>query len=161
MYKNLKHTHSCLIKSPVGALSLYADNDHLVGIFYNETHSEGIPKTRNQNSPILKETIKQLENYFIGNLQNFDLPMKTNGTDFQKKVWRGLTKIPFGQTKSYGDLARSIRHPKAFRAVGTANGNNPISIIIPCHRVINSGGQLGGYGGGLDRKIFLLNLEKN
>jgi len=137
MYKNLKHTHSCLIKSPVGALSLYADNDHLVGIFYNETHSEGIPKTRNQNSPILKETIKQLENYF------------------------SLTKIPFGQTKSYGDLARSIRHPKAFRAVGTANGNNPISIIIPCHRVINSGGQLGGYGGGLDRKIFLLNLEKN
>lgn len=106
-----------------------------------------------------REAIRQLKAYFDGRLQDFDLPLKPQGTEFQLKVWQALRTIPYGQTWSYGELARHIRKPAAFRAVGAANGQNPIAVIIPCHRVIGSDGSLTGFGGGLPIKRQLLALE--
>lgn len=102
---------------------------------------------------------EQLDEYFAGNLREFDVSLDVRGTDFQRHVWELLRTIPYGETRSYGELARKLGRPQASRAVGRANGTNPVSIIIPCHRVIGSGGTLVGYGGGLDRKSALLNLE--
>lgn len=156
-------THSISIKSPVGTLSLYGEDDTLVGIYYSGTLQKKVPvklpKVLGKSSPVLKETVAQLKSYFAGNLKEFDLPLSAKGTAFQQQVWHQLTQIPYGQTISYGELAHRIQNPKACRAVGSANGKNPISIVIPCHRVINNGGRLGGYGGGLNRKSFLLGLE--
>jgi methylated-DNA-[protein]-cysteine S-methyltransferase len=108
----------------------------------------------------LAEVIRQLQAYFAGELENFDLAVSPQGTPFQQKVWSELQRIPYGETLSYGELARRIGNPKACRAVGLANGSNPISIVIPCHRVIGSNGKLTGYGGGLPIKEKLLALEK-
>ena len=107
----------------------------------------------------LREAQRQLEEYFAGERTEFSLPLESHGTDFQQRVWRALRAIPFGTTISYGELARRIGNPRAVRAVGLANGRNPISIIVPCHRVIGANGTLTGYGGGLERKRFLLALE--
>jgi len=103
--------------------------------------------------------IEEIEAYFRGKIRDFSLPLEIKGTPFQKKVWEALMSIPYGETRSYGDIAKAIGNPKAFRAVGWANAQNPIPIVIPCHRVIQSDGSLGGYGGGLELKRKLLDLE--
>ncbi len=110
---------------------------------------------------LLRETIKQLEEFFEGKRNCFDLPLEPKGTEFQKKVWDALQKIPFGETRSYGEIAKTIGNEKASRAVGMANNKNPIPIIIPCHRVIGANGKLVGYAGGLDIKEKLLKIEKD
>ena len=107
----------------------------------------------------LREARRQLEEYFAGHRREFDLPLRLHGTQFQRRVWDVLTEIPYGVTWSYGQLAKRIDHPNASRAVGLANGRNPISILVPCHRVIGANGSLTGYGGGLDRKQWLLAHE--
>nr|WP_169449722.1 methylated-DNA--[protein]-cysteine S-methyltransferase [Oceanospirillum beijerinckii] len=109
--------------------------------------------------PILQQAIQQCQEYFAGQRQNFDLPLAATGTEFQQQVWHALTQIPFGVTWSYQDLANAIGNPKAVRAVGLANGKNPISIIVPCHRVIGKNGKLTGYAGGVEQKEQLLKLE--
>lgn len=121
---------------------------------------EATHTTGREASILLKETIRQLRAYFSGKLEQFDLPLAPEGTPFQLEVWRRLCEIPYGETISYGELARRIGNPKASRAVGLANGSNPISIVIPCHRVIGSNGKLTGYGGGLPIKEKLLALER-
>ena len=109
--------------------------------------------------PLLKETKKQIEAYFLGKLQSFDLPLKLEGTEFQKRVWKNLLKIPYGKIISYKELAQMTESPKAYRAVGSANGKNPISLIIPCHRVVAADGTLGGYSSGVKIKRKLLKIE--
>jgi len=110
-------------------------------------------------NPVLAKTIEQLREYFAGERTTFDLPLRTGGTPFQRKVWEALAEIPYGETWTYAELARRIGSPTAVRAVGAANGQNPLPIVLPCHRVIGSNGKLVGYGGGMDRKRFLLELE--
>jgi methylated-DNA-[protein]-cysteine S-methyltransferase len=117
---------------------------------------EGEPSPRD---PIIQETARQLHAYFAGKLRQFDLPLEPQGTDFQRTVWRQLEHIPFGETRSYRQIADAVGAPKAVRAVGAANGANPIPIVLPCHRVIGSSGKLVGYGGGLELKKRLLRLE--
>lgn len=114
-----------------------------------------------KDPPFLSEALRQLREYFAGLRQDFDLPLAPAGTAFQQRVWRALQEIPYGTVVSYADIARRIGQPTASRAVGAANGANPLPIVIPCHRVVASSGQLGGYGGGLDRKQLLLDLEKS
>jgi methylated-DNA-[protein]-cysteine S-methyltransferase len=149
------------IESPLGPLLLAADDAGLRQIlFVNGRHpAEPEPSWREDRVPH-SETIRQLTAYFAGDLENFDLQLAPEGTPFQLGVWRSLCEIPFGQTISYGELASRIGNPKASRAVGLANGSNPIPIVIPCHRVIGSNGKLTGYGGGLPIKEKLLALER-
>jgi methylated-DNA-[protein]-cysteine S-methyltransferase len=109
--------------------------------------------------PVMRETVRQLQAYFAGELKSFDVPLEIEGTEFQKRVWSALRTIPYGQTRSYTQIAAQIGAPRAVRAVGAANGRNPIPIIVPCHRVIGASGSLVGFGGGLDWKRLLLNLE--
>lgn len=116
-------------------------------------------KIEDGDSPYFKPLMKQLSAYFSGKLQDFNLPLDTKGTPFQMEAWEALLKIPYGETRSYLEQAQAINKPKAFRAVASANRNNRISIIIPCHRVIAKNGNLAGYGGGIDRKEYLINLE--
>ena len=115
---------------------------------------------QNPSDPLLREAARQLCAYFAGDLRQFDLPLDLRGTDFQMRVWRELLKIPYGETRCYSDIAQAIHSPKAVRAVGAANGANPISIVVPCHRVIGSSGKLVGYGGGLPLKRRLLEMER-
>lgn len=142
-------------KSPIGYFKIIIDKDRI-------TNLDKVPKKEENKgfSKILEETIKQLDEYFKGARKTFNLPYTLQGTDFQKKVWKELLKIPYGKTKSYKDIAININCPKGYRAVGLANNKNPISIIIPCHRVIGKDGSLTGYGGGIKTKEALLNLEK-
>ena len=119
----------------------------------------GARGAENHSSPLMREVLGQFRLYFAGELQTFDLPLEIVGTDFQKRVWVALQTIPYGQTRSYSQLAREIGAPRAVRAVGAANGRNPIPIIVPCHRVIGASGKLVGFGGGLDWKRLLLDLE--
>lgn len=144
------------VPSPIGKLTLTSDGVKLTGLHMDPY--EPLPGLKRDKEPFA-EVIEQLESYFAGQRKNFDLPMSPAGTPFQLKVWSALRKIPYGQTQCYGDIARRIRNPKAVRAVGRANGANPIAIIVPCHRVIGSNGTLTGFGGGLDRKAKLLALE--
>jgi len=118
-----------------------------------------IPGHESASNPLLGRAIDQLRRYFAGELREFDMPLDMQGTAFQKRVWDALLKIPYGETRSYGHVANTIGAPKAVRAVGAANGRNPVPIIVPCHRVIGAGGSLTGYGGGLPLKRFLLDLE--
>jgi methylated-DNA-[protein]-cysteine S-methyltransferase len=113
----------------------------------------------NHSPPLMREALRQFRLYFAGELRSFDLPLELVGTDFQKRVWNELRNIPYGETRSYGQLAERIGAPRAVRAVGAANGRNPIPIIVPCHRVIGSSGKLVGFGGGLEWKRMLLDLE--
>ena len=130
------------------------------GIEAVELNPEGEPAGGyDENHPLVREAIRQLTAYFAGKLTQFDLPLAMIGTDFQKRVWRVLLEIPYGKTRSYGEIACGIGAPAAVRAVGAANGRNPIAIVVPCHRVIGSSGKLVGYGGGLPMKQMLLNLE--
>jgi methylated-DNA-[protein]-cysteine S-methyltransferase len=128
-----------------------------------EIRFEGIPPEggeRDDGDAVLRETARQLARYFAGELKEFDLPLDLRGTEFQKRVWCELRAIPYGETRAYGDIAKAIGAPKAVRAVGAANGQNPIPIVVPCHRVIGASGRLVGFGGGLEMKRLLLKLEQ-
>jgi methylated-DNA-[protein]-cysteine S-methyltransferase len=150
------------IESPVGPLLLAADDAGLRQILFVEGRHPAQPESSwKKNRPAFSETIRQLRAYFAGELENFDLQLAPEGTPFQLGVWRRLCDIPYGKTISYGELAGQIGNPKASRAVGLANGSNPIPIVIPCHRVIGSNGKLTGYGGGLPIKEKLLALERH
>jgi methylated-DNA-[protein]-cysteine S-methyltransferase len=149
------------LDSPIGRLLLAGDANGLQQILFS---TDGRPASPDpewiEDRSALAEAILQLKAYFAGELENFDLSLSPQGTPFQRRVWIELQKIPYGKTISYGELARRIGNPKASRAVGLANGSNPISIVIPCHRVIGSNGKLTGYGGGLPIKEKLLALER-
>ena len=150
----------CFMNSPLGEITLLANDQGLAGAWF-ETHTTKANSLGEFSTthPVLSETVAQLEGYFNGSLTQFNLPLAANGTAFQQSVWRALTEIPFGRSASYAELATLIQNPKAVRAVGAANGKNPISIIVPCHRVIGSNGTLTGYAGGLERKLWLLKHE--
>ena len=151
------------MESPVGALKLVAHDQALVAVMWdNEDHKRVrlAELIENIQHPMLLKVKQQLEQYFAGQRQQFNLPLDFQGTDFQQQVWRALLTIPYGETRSYKDIALQIGNEKAVRAVGAANGRNPISIIAPCHRVIGSGGALVGFAGGLDKKQILLSLER-
>jgi len=148
--------------SPVGKLLLLDDGQGLCGLqFQDGAHPLEIEKNwKKQRSPFVR-VMQQLEEYFAGRLQKFTIPLSLHGTAFQLSVWKALQAIPYGETVSYGTISKKIGNPKASRAVGAANGNNPVSIIVPCHRVIGSTGKLVGYGGGLTIKTALLELEQS
>ena len=151
------------MESPVRALKLVAHDQALVAVMWdNEDHKRVrlAELIENIQHPLLLKVKQQLEQYFAGQRQQFNLPLDFQGTDFQQQVWRALLTIPYGETRSYKDIALQIGNEKAVRAVGAANGRNPISIIAPCHRVIGSGGALVGFAGGLDKKQILLSLEQ-
>ncbi|MFG5380606.1 methylated-DNA--[protein]-cysteine S-methyltransferase [Yoonia sp. R2-816] len=146
--------------SPVGRLLLAGDQKSLHFLSFPGGHKAFGPQPTWTMSDVHFDAVKeQLSLYFLGSLEVFDLPLTLHETDFQKRVWGLLTEIPFGATRTYGGLAEKLGTPKASRAVGAANGSNPIPIIIPCHRVIGSTGKLTGFGGGIDTKRFLLDLE--
>ncbi|MCR4723883.1 MAG: methylated-DNA--[protein]-cysteine S-methyltransferase [Clostridia bacterium] len=157
-----KKTYMCFWESPIGTLQL-AEQDgsltHLLFAWHNTLADLGID-AEERETPFLKEAEKQLQEYFDGKRTAFDLPLAPKGTAFQQKCWEGLRTIPYGETRTYKDIAAYAGNPKAVRAAGGANHNNPISIIVPCHRVVGSGGSLTGFGGGLEAKAFLLNLEQ-
>jgi len=145
---------------PIGQLTLTAVEGVLTGVHMNEQrHAPTLPPYCERDDAGLADVVAQLEAYFAGELTDFDLPMEMRGTDFQRRVWAGLREIPYGETISYGELARRVGSPGASRAVGLANGRNPVGIIVPCHRVIGADGSLTGYGGGLERKLWLLEHE--
>ncbi|OAL76445.1 methylated-DNA--[protein]-cysteine S-methyltransferase [Acinetobacter terrae] len=149
--------------SPVGLLKLVANETALVAVLWENENPKRVrlaELVKQTDHPILLETQKQLTEYFAGKRQQFDLPLDFEGTEFQQKVWQALLTIPFGETRSYRDIAEQIGNVKAVRAVGAANGKNPISIIAPCHRVVGANGKLVGFAGGLDNKDILLRLEK-
>lgn len=152
-----------VVASPVGELKLVASDKGLVAILWENDDPDRVrlgAMTEQPDHPMLLETERQLGHYFIGRLKAFSVPLDFNGTDFQKSVWAALLTIPFGETRSYGEIARQIGRPSASRAVGAANGRNPISIIAPCHRVIGSNGALTGFAGGLTVKEHLLGIER-
>ncbi|MFT4060198.1 MAG: methylated-DNA--[protein]-cysteine S-methyltransferase [Legionella sp.] len=149
--------------SPVGILKLVVSNKGLAAILWENENPKRVPLglcLEDNNYPLLLETEKQLNDYFSGTRTQFSLKLDFGGTQFQQKVWHALTSIPFGETRSYQQIAQQIGHPKAVRAVGAANGKNPISIVAPCHRVIGANGKLTGFAGGLTIKAYLLNMEK-
>ena len=149
------------IESPVGPLTLTAEGGALTRVhMYEQRHMPtSIPPEWERDDDAFTEIVAQLDDYFAGTLTEFDLPLAAAGTDFQKRVWRALCEIPYGETISYGELARYVGKPGASRAVGLANGRNPIGIVVPCHRVIGADGSLTGYGGGIERKVWLLQHE--
>ncbi len=156
--------------SPIGPLLLAASEQGLRAVYMSrQRHVPDQPEQSWQpvsrddvaQLAILERARDQLDEYFAGQRSHFDLPLDLVGTDFQRSVWKGLCAIGFGETISYGELARRIGNPKAVRAVGLANGRNPVSIVVPCHRVIGADGSMTGYGGGIDRKRFLLALESH
>jgi len=149
--------------SPVGTLTLVANADALSAILWEGDDPARVPLgtlVEAPDHPLLGEVARQLDAYFAARLTAFDLPLDFRGTAFQKQVWEALLTIPFGETRSYGEIARQIGRPEACRAVGAANGRNPISIVAPCHRVIGSSGALTGFAGGLVAKAYLLTLER-
>lgn len=150
------------IPSPVGDLTLVASDAGLVAILWENDSPDRVKLgtvAESPDHPVLAATETQLKQYFAGSRTSFDLPLDFRGTDFQKSVWAELLAIPFGETRSYGEIAMKLGRPKASRAVGAANGRNPISIVAPCHRVIGSTGKLTGFAGGLEAKDYLLKLE--
>jgi methylated-DNA-[protein]-cysteine S-methyltransferase len=148
------------IGSPIGELTLTSEGGSLTGIqMHDQKHRRGVPAEFRRDDRGLAHAIEQLNAYFAGELNEFNLPMTMHGTEFQRRVWASLCEIPYGETISYGELARWVGNPKASRAVGLANGRNPIAIVVPCHRVIGADGSLTGYGGGLKRKVWLLEHE--
>ena len=181
-------TYYSIFDSPIGKLLLTSDGQNITRLFMEDheggatansdfAKSKDLPENsvwgrqgkfgtlplpeweRNETLPIMKAAKQQVDEFFSGKRKEFDLPLKLEGNNFQVQVWNELTRIPFGKTITYGELARRIGKPDASRAVGLANGKNPISIIVPCHRVIGASGKLTGYGGGLDRKEWLLAHE--
>lgn len=139
--------------SPIGPMTLVQEGEALARLDFD------VPSQPEEATPLLLEACRQLREYFAGERKAFALPLAPAGTEFQKKVWAALRDIPWGETRSYGDIARAIGKPTACRAVGMANGRNPLPIFIPCHRVIGTNGSITGYSGGLEKKRFLLRLE--
>lgn len=151
-----------MMDSPVGRLKLVANKDGLAAILWENDDPNRVrlgELEEKRKHPVLVETERQLKDYFAGKLEAFSLKLAFVGTEFQKEVWAALITIPFGETRRYAQIAQQIGRPAAVRAVGAANGKNPISIVAPCHRVIGSNGKLTGFAGGLKTKAFLLNLE--
>jgi len=144
---------------PIGGIGIAEDDGAISRVGFCRNVKKDFSGFTVAETPLIKIAAAQLTEYFAGKREEFDLPLAPAGTDFQRAVWRALQTIPFGETRSYGDIAAQIGNPKACRAVGMANNRNPIAIIIPCHRVIGRDGSLTGYGGGLDIKQYLLNLE--
>jgi methylated-DNA-[protein]-cysteine S-methyltransferase len=155
------HKLQMKIKTNIGPLYLIASEKYLLGLCWAEQEIPMAKKTAAAELKILTKAEIQLNEYFAGKRKKFNLPLNVNGTPFQKRVWEELSKIPYGEVRSYKDVAVAIKTPRAYRAVGTANGCNQIGIIIPCHRVIAADGTLGGFGGGLAIKEALLTLEKH
>lgn len=154
---------SKMIDSPVGPLTLVASERGLAAILWKDDRPGRVPLgnvTQDENHPVLLETARQLREYFAGERTAFSLQLDFAGTEFQRRVWSALLTIPYGETRSYAQIAQQIGSPDAVRAVGAANGRNPISIIAPCHRVIGSNGKLTGFAGGLAAKAHLLALER-
>jgi len=151
----------CYLETPIGTLLIAGDSEAIRRIDFPRNGHPSKPEAdwSSAASPVLQEAVRQLREYFAGRRTGFDLPLAPAGTEFQRNVWRRLEEIPYGEIISYGELARRIGNPKASRAVGAANGSNPIPILIPCHRVIGSNGKLTGFGGGLPVKEKLLALE--
>lgn len=157
-------TEHTVIDSPIGLLTLVTDGTSLTGL-YMEDHrhapvDRGPERSGADVPPVLQEAAAQLTAYFDGQRTTFDLPLAARGTAFQQRVWALLPTIPYGRTATYGELAKELGSPGASRAVGLANGRNPISIVVPCHRVVGASGALTGYGGGIERKQALLALEQ-
>src|SRR5258708_39538896 len=149
------------MESPVGRLLLAGDEEGLLRVAFADGGKASQPEPGwNQNARPLQQAVDQLTAYFAGVLRSFDLPLHMQGTPFQQSVWRALLDIPYGETASYGEIARRVGTPQGSRAVGLANGSNPIAIVVPCHRVIGSNGKLTGYGGGLNNKETLRALER-
>jgi methylated-DNA-[protein]-cysteine S-methyltransferase len=144
------------METPVGRLWLVGSDAGLSGVLWPGSPPEGVP---DGGHPVLEAARAQLEEYFAGERRSFDLPLDLHGTEFQRRAWLALADIPYGETRSYGEQARLLGVPRAARAVGAANGRNPVSIVLPCHRVIGAGGGLTGFGGGLAVKRALLELE--
>lgn len=153
-------THYRTIDSPIGPLTLAGEGSILTNLRMVEQTYEPDRSDWVRDDTAFPDVVEQLEAYFSGELREFDLDLKMDGTPFQRKVWNALRTIPYGETRTYGDIARQIGSPTAFRAVGLANGHNPIAVIVPCHRVIGANGSLTGFGGGLERKSKLLELER-
>ncbi|OJW05737.1 MAG: hypothetical protein BGO49_26910 [Planctomycetales bacterium 71-10] len=157
----MTHARRARLASPIGDLLMVADGDRLCGLHMIDDPSD--PRLIGAESggagAFLDDVRAQLNAYFEGRARRFDLPLVQEGTDFQRKVWAELSRIPYGEAISYSELARRVGDPKASRAVGSANGRNPIAVIVPCHRVVAAGGRLGGFGGGLGRKLWLLQHE--
>ena len=144
-------------QSPIGVVEIVGTREHIVAVNFVDQ-----ARTADDDLPAcIQECVNQIDEYFKGNLKKFSLELQMQGTDFQKTVWRQLTKVAYGQTASYGEIAAAIGNPAASRAVGRANGKNPIAIIVPCHRIIGTDGSLTGYGGGLWRKEWLLRHERD
>ncbi len=158
----MQYVHT-LFPSSVGTLTLVAGVRGLAGILWEQEKAARVPYpehlTEDKAHPVLRETARQLEEYFAGKRQVFDMPLDFTGNDFQRGVWAALLDIPYGETRSYGQIAARVGNPKAVRAVGAAIGKNPVSIIAPCHRVVGANGKLTGFAGGLPAKAFLLDLE--
>ena len=152
-----------LIPSPVGELKLVASEKGLTAILWEcDRETERVKlgtMAKEEGHPVLVEAARQIGEYFAGARTAFDVPLDFRGTEFQKSVWAALLTIPFGETRSYAEIARQVGRPTAFRAVGAANGRNPISIVAPCHRVIGTNGTLTGFAGGLEAKALLLGIE--
>lgn len=147
-------------QTPIGNLRLRANEKGLLAVDHvNQQSTQGPDWAQADQHPILKHAKNELELYFSGTLKTFKTPLQPKGTAFQQEVWQALRTIPFGETATYSDIAHLINNPKAVRAVGAANGKNPLSIFIPCHRIIGKSGKLVGYAGGMDAKQILLNLE--
>lgn len=149
------------VDSPCGELTLVARGDALAGLYMTDQRHRPAQETfgPRADSPVFAAATAQLDAYFAGELTRFELPLDLAGTAFQQSVWAALRDIPYGETVSYGELAAVLGRPGASRAVGLANGKNPVGVIVPCHRVVGAGGDLTGYGGGLPRKRWLLGLE--
>ncbi|WP_309136000.1 methylated-DNA--[protein]-cysteine S-methyltransferase [Brevibacterium oceani] len=161
--------HRTVIDSPLGPIMLTSDGTHLTGLYLEVSDAVlarvttvfGAEPETNDDLTIFADTAAQLGEYFAGHRRGFDLPLAPQGTEFQRSVWQGLLEIPYGHTANYGELAEAVGRPTAARAVGAANGKNPISIIVPCHRVIGANGSLTGYAWGEDKKRRLLTLESH
>ena len=149
------------VSSPLGLLTVWASDNgvHAIAFESDQAGQAKINLPRAVNHPIIDAVAEQLSMYFNGTLKVFDLPLGLHGTDFQKRVWNLLLDIPFGETRTYGDIARALGNAGASQAVGAANGKNPVAIVVPCHRVIGASGHLTGYAGGMDKKKFLLTHE--
>ncbi|RSU75922.1 cysteine methyltransferase [Sphingomonas sp. S-NIH.Pt3_0716] len=157
-------TLACMMMpSPVGDLTLVASDEGLMAVLWHDDDPARVrlgARSEATDHPVLRDATSQLSEYFAGQRQHFSVPLHFQGTDFQRQVWAALLDIPFGETRSYADIARAIGRPTATRAVGAANGRNPISIIAPCHRVVGSNGALTGFAGGVETKKYLLDLEQ-
>ncbi|WP_414636134.1 methylated-DNA--[protein]-cysteine S-methyltransferase [Amycolatopsis sp.] len=158
-YTTMRYT---TVESPLGPLTLVGSDGVLTGLYMErQRHRPGEESFGERDEAPFAEAIRQLEEYFAGTREEFDIPLALHGTPFQRRVWAELREIPFGETISYRELAERIGRPTASRAVGLANGRNPVSIIVPCHRVVGAGGDLTGYGGGVERKRHLLDFERD